>query len=97
MNVLFNRESASKITKSDMNVSSLYQVDDEATLTIVRLGQKITVTVVYNGETYTKEYLDYPLQVTDQQYMYIGMFANRGTVVEFSEVNFEITGDAIQA
>lgn len=97
MNVLFNRESASKINKSDLNISSLYQVDDEATLTIVRLGQKITVTVVYNGETYTKEYLDYPLQVTDQKYMYIGMFANRGTVVEFSEVNFEITGDAIQA
>jgi hypothetical protein len=29
--------------------------------------------------------------------MYIGMFANRGTTVEFTDVVFEVTGDAIEA
>ena len=97
MNVLFNRESNTKINKSNYNISSLYQVDDEAILTIDRLGQKITVKIEYNGEVYTKEFLDYPLQVIDQNYMYVGMFANRGTIIEFTLLNFEITGDAILA
>ena len=97
MNVLFNRESNTTLNKSKYNISSLYQVDDEVILSIARLGQKITVKVEYKDETYTKEFLDYPLQVIDQNYMYVGMFANRGTVVEFTLLNFEITGDAILA
>ena len=37
------------------------------------------------------------IQTKDKEYMYIGMFANRGTTVEFTNVSFEITGDAIEA
>ena len=77
--------------------SSLYNVDDEATLSIERLGQKVTITIVYKEKTYTQEYLDFPLTAKDSKYMYIGMFANRGTTIEFTDVSFEITGDAIEA
>ena len=97
MTAIFSRDSVSKITKSDNTVSSLYAANDEATFTIVRLGQKVTVTVEYKGNTYTEEFLDFALTAKDNNYMYIGMFANRGTTVEFSNVVFEITGDAIAA
>ena len=30
----------------------------------------------------------------DQDYMYVGMFATRGTTIECSEVTFNITSDA---
>ena len=97
MTAIFSRDSVSKITKSNNTVSSLYAANDEATFTIVRLGQKVTVTVEYKGNTYTEEFLDFALTAKDNNYMYIGMFANRGTTVEFSDVVFEITGDAIAA
>ncbi len=97
MTAIFSRSSASSLTKSKNSVNGLYAVADEATFTITRLGQKVTVTVEYKGTTYTEEYLDFPLQTKDTEYMYIGMFANRGTTVEFSEVTFEVTGDAIVA
>ena len=97
MTAIFTRDSDSKITKSNNSIASLYAIDDEATFTIERLGQKVTVTVEYKGKTYTEEYLDFPLTTKDTQYMYIGMFANRGTTVEFTNVTFTITGEAIEA
>ena len=97
MTAIFTRDSDSKITKSNNSISSLYEKDDEILLTIERLGQKVTVTVEYKNNTYTEEYLDFPLTTKDTQYMYVGMFANRGTTIEFSEVVFNITGDAIEA
>ena len=97
MTAIFSRDNASKFTKSSNSISGLYVANDEATFTITRLGQKVTVTVEYKGKTYTEEYLDFPLTTKDKDYMYIGMFANRGTTVEFTNVVFEITGDAIEA
>ena len=96
MNVFFSRSNGS-LSKGSDKVTGLYQVDDTAVISIVRLGQKVTTTLTYKDVTYTKEYLDFPLQEKDQDNMYIGMFATRGTTVEFTNVNFEITGDAIQA
>ena len=46
---------------------------------------------------YTQEYLDFPLTSKDTTNMYVGMFANRGTTIEFSDVVFTITSDAIEA
>lgn len=97
MTAIFTRDSDSKITKSNNSISSLYVANDEAIFTIERLGQKVTVTVEYKGNTYKEEYLDFPLTSKDTEYMYIGMFANRGTTVEFTNVVFTITGDAIEA
>ena len=69
-----------------------WAVGDTLTLTIERIGQTVNVTVVYNGVTYTESYYDFDLFARDTEYMYVGMFANRGTVVEFSNVQFEVTG-----
>ena len=93
MGALFSRENAT-LVKGLEKISEYYQVDDTATLTIERVGQSITTTVVYKGVTYTHIYYDFDLFAVDQGYMYIGMFANRGTVVEFTNVNFEITGES---
>lgn len=95
--IIFDRTSMNEINDSGNNINNWYAVDDEATFTITRLGQKVTVTVEYKGKTYTEEYLDFPLTTKDKDHMYIGMFANRGTTVEFTNVVFEITGDAIEA
>ncbi len=93
MNVLFYREN-STLTKHSNVVSSLYAVDDTATLTITRVGQTVTTTVVYKNETYTTKYVDFDFQAMDNSYMYVGMFATRGTVVEFTNVVFTITGES---
>ena len=93
MNVLFGRESGS-LKKENNVIDSLYQANDTATLKIVRLGQVITISVTYKGQTYTKDYPDFDLLSVDSKYIYVGMFANRGTTVEFTNVNFTITGEA---
>lgn len=92
MDILFSRTSATAITKEGNSINSLYSVDDTAVFKITRLGQSITTEVVYQGKTYTKTYLDFDLIPIDSAYMYVGLFATRGTVVEFTEVNFTITG-----
>lgn len=96
MNANFSRQSAT-LNKGSSKVTGLYQVDDTATLSIIRLGQKVTVSLTYKSQTYTQEYLDFPLQEKDTGNMYIGMFGTRGTLVEYTNVNFEITSDAIDA
>ena len=92
MNILFNRENQA-LTK-ESNTTSLYSVDDTATLSIERVGQVVKTTVVYKNQTYTKTYTDYDFQAIDNGYMYVGMFANRGTVIECTNVVFEITGES---
>lgn len=93
MSVNFYRENAT-LKKGASTISSLCAVDDEFTLTIERVGQSVTVTVVYGGETYTATHVDFDFFARDTEYMYVGMFANRGTVVEFTNVVFTITGDS---
>ncbi|MDE7385426.1 MAG: hypothetical protein K2M84_06680, partial [Anaeroplasmataceae bacterium] len=91
MNALVYRENTALVNNAN-NISSLYQVNDTAEFTIIRLGQSITTTIVYKGKTYTKTYYDFDLFSVDTNYMYIGMYATRGTVVEFSNVSLVITG-----
>lgn len=91
MYILFDRENT-KLTKGDNLFSPLYAVDETVTLTIERIGQSVTTTVVYNGQTYTKTYYDFDFLARDTEYMYVGMFANRGTVVEYTDVVFTDLG-----
>ena len=93
MTANFYRENAS-LNKGSGTVSSLAKVDDTFTMTVERVGQSVTVTVVYGGQTYTKTHVDFDFFAVDTQYMYVGMFATRGTVVEFTNVVFEITGES---
>ena len=88
----FYRENGTFHKGETMN--GMYAVDDTFTFTIERIGQTVHVTVVYNGVTYTQSYYDFDLFARDGEYMYVGMFANRGTVVEFTDLQFEITGES---
>ena len=90
-NALFKRENAS-LSKGQAFDSGLPAVGDVYTMSIERVGQSITVTVTKGDKTVTTTHYDFDLFAKDGSYMYVGMFANRGTVVEFTNLEFEITG-----
>ena len=94
--IIYSRENT-VLTEAAGSVSALYDTGDTASLKIERIGQVVNCTVIYKGTTYTKTYTDFDFVAIDNEYMYIGMYATRGTVAQFSNVNFEITGDAIEA
>ena len=93
MTANFYRENAA-FNKGSGTVSSIAAVEDTFTMTIERVGQSVKVTVVYGGQTYTQTHYDFDFFAVDTEYMYVGMFATRGTVVEFTNVVFTITGDS---
>lgn len=93
MSVNFYRENSS-LKKGNDTVSTLANVGDTFTMTIERVGQVVNVSVVYNGTTYTKTHTDFDFFAVDTEYMYVGMFSTRGTVVEFTNVVFTITGES---
>ena len=88
---LFLRENTT-LGKGQSFGSSLPKVGDVYTMTIERVGQSVTVTVTQGDKTVTATYYDFDLLAKDGGYMYVGMFANRGTVIECTDVHFEITG-----
>ena len=88
---LFTRENAT-LSKGQSFGSGLPAVGDVYTMSIERVGQSITVTVALGDKTVTTTHYDFDLFAKDGDYMYVGMFANRGTVVEFTNLEFEITG-----
>ncbi len=61
------------------------------TLSLKRSGT--TVTVTFDSYTYTSV-ADFDLREVDSDYMYICLYATRGTVVTFSDVNYNYTGEA---
>lgn len=94
--IIYSREST-KLVDSGYSVSGLYQNGATATLEIERIGQVVNVSVKYDGQLYEMTYTDFDFVAIDREFMYVGMYATRGTVARFSNVNFEITGDAIEA
>ncbi len=91
--VLFSRENGS-LTKGDKFGSTAYAAGDTFTMTIERVGQSVTCAIIHNGTTYTTTHYDFDFFAVDSEYMYVGMFANRGTIVEYTDVRFSITGDS---
>ena len=89
----FYRENTS-LKKGTTTVSPLAAADDEFTMTIERIGQVVNVSVTYKDKTYTATHTDFDFFARDTQYMYVGMFANRGTVIEYFDIVFEITGES---
>lgn len=57
-------------------------------MSIERVGQSVNV----KFGSFTKNYTDFDFFAVDEDYMYLCLFANRGLTVEFSNVEFEITG-----
>ena len=86
----FKRENGT-LDKGD-SFGALPAAGEVYTLSIERIGQSVTVTVTLGDKTVSKTHYDFDFFAKDGSYMYVGMFANRGTVVEFTDVQFEITG-----
>lgn len=91
MSPIFYREQA-ELHKEEPLLDFLYQKDDVADLRIERVGQSMKMSLIYKGICYSKIYVDFDLLAVDHNFMYVGMFATRGTVVEFTNVNLTITG-----
>lgn len=92
MTANFYRENAA--LNKGQSVSGAATGVDTFTMSIERVGQSVTVTIIYGGQTYTQTHIDFDFFAVDTQYMYVGMFANRGTVIECTNVVFEITGES---
>ena len=86
-----------KLSLSDANgksyTTTMYSTGSTAKFTIVRNGQSITATTEYLGNTYTSTYVDFDLQAIDFDYYYLGMWSTRGTLVEFTNVTYTMTGE----
>lgn len=86
--------SASMLSRKDKALSKggaiTVEVNSSYEVSIERVGQ--TVTVKFG--TTTKSYTDFDFIAADNDFMYLCLFANRGLAVEFSNVQFEITGDS---
>ena len=89
----FSYENDAYVAGNAQTSESMYSVDSTAKFTIVRNGQNITITTDYNGKTYTNTYIDFDLQAIDFNNYYLGMFATRGTIVEFSNVTYTYNGE----
>ena len=89
--IVYSRENG-VLSSGSGSISSLYATNDTAKLKIERTGQVVVCTVEYNSTTYTKTYTDFDFQAIDNNYMYVGMYATRGTVCEFTNVVYTYTG-----
>ena len=88
----FNRENT-KLSKGE-SFGSFYTVGEVYVLSIERIGQTVVLTVSLGDKTVSTTHYDFDLFAKDNEYMYVGMFANRGTLVEFTNLEFVITGDS---
>ena len=86
--------SASMLSRKETTLSKdggiKVAVDSSYEMSIERVGQTVTLKI---GNT-TKKFTDFDFFAADSDYMYLCLFANRGLVVEFSKVQFEITGES---
>ncbi len=88
--ILFRRENSNLIIED--TILPMYKEGDTAELKIIRIGQSITLEVLYKGKKYIKTFYDFDLLAVDPSYMYVGMFATKGTLVEFSSVDLKFLG-----
>lgn len=88
---LFYRESGE--LKKTSNTATV-AVGSTYTVSIERIGQTVNVTFSDGTHNYTTTHTDFDFVAADNNYMYLCLFANRGLVCEFSNVQFTITGDA---
>ena len=88
---LFSRENGALAKTGNATavaVGSVY------TVSIERIGQTVNVSFSDGKSNFKKTFTDFDFVAADNNYMYLCMFANRGLVVEFADVQFAITGDS---
>lgn len=89
-NVLYSREDANLATTGN---KSTFTQGSTHTLSIERVNQNVKVTF----DSYSHTYYDFDFVAIDNDYMYICLYATRGTLATFKITEFEITGEAVAA
>ncbi|MBQ7640953.1 MAG: hypothetical protein IJS83_00655 [Acholeplasmatales bacterium] len=79
------------INSNDVGTAAL-SATTEYEFEISKIGQNITVKTTFNGTTYTETYYDFDLLAIDTNYYYLGMWATRGTVIDFTNVEYTFLG-----
>ena len=97
LNILFSRDEKNGL-KCDGEIKiEKYNKDDIIYMEIIRKGQSIDSKLIFNKNEYKKNYVDFDLSTIDNKFIYIGIFATRGILIEISELKYEIIGKALQA
>lgn len=92
-NTLFYREGG-VLKKGEEYFPHSIQQGDTLEFRIHRLGQAIETSILFEGKLYKNTTYDFDLFAVDQEYIYVGMFATRGTMIEFKDVNLKLTGSS---
>ena len=92
----FSRENPSLIKKYN-SFDGYYKENEDVFVSLKRVGQAVDIYLSYNGKEYKKNFVDFDLVSKDNNYMYVGFFATKGTLIEIDNIKFEIIGDAIEA
>lgn len=90
----YSRDNETAYTKSNNSLTTGYAEGETAKFSIKRVGQSVVVETTYKDKTYTTSYLDFDFEAKDSQYIYVGMYAARGTIIEFTNVSLVITGQS---
>ncbi len=95
--VNFSRSNPTELNKELNVINEYYKEGEELDITIERLGQVVYVNTIYRGVSYKNQYIDFDYLAMDEKYIYVGMFANKQTIVRFSNVELEIKNKAKEA
>lgn len=93
--VLYVREN--KKLFDEGNFITPYEEGDSFSLEIDRLGQVVKTKITFKDKEYAATYTDFDFFAIDNEYMYILLYATRGSVVKYTHLDFKITGEAIKA
>lgn len=93
INPIFYKENVT-LHKEAPLLEFFYQETEEVVLKLIRIGQSIECFIEYQNKTYEKVLFDFDLLQIDQDYMYLGFFGTKGTLVEFFDVQFDLLGKA---
>ena len=96
-NIIHCRECTTELNMAKNIFDGFYDLGDEAYLEIERLGQVISVKVIYKNKEYSKDYVDFDLVGIDNEYIYLCLYSTCGTIIEFSDIEFINTGTAKEA
>lgn len=92
----FARPSTTDLERYSPVGERFYESKEEVFFRIERIGQVVKTKCIYLGNEYNNVFTDFDYYY-DNKYLFVGMFGTNGTLVEFFNIKFEITGKAIEA
>ena len=92
-NIIYSRKATTEIDKEPNTLNEFYKENEEAHFELERIGQRISIKVIFRNKEYIKHFYDFDLTRIDNKYMYIGLCASKA-LIEYNNIYFEITGTA---